>query len=164
MVIKEGRFWLDDGVMHSADLKELPERNWWSLMVPPVKPSSALILGVCANTTGRLMERRYGPIRCTKVDVAELAGCHVDFLMSAERFACECNDQFDWAIVDLFNGATVPSFVFGREFAADLARICSNAMVNVPLDREDMPHWLTRWNKVAASHFEGNALIQYARI
>src|SRR5262245_15843961 len=112
---------LVDGVVQSISPEDgLVTGGYWAAMLPPQRPSRALILGLGGGTIARLLHMRWGDDvhvvgvddDATIVDMARAAGwlamprLEVVFA-DAFDFVRDCPDRFDYVAIDLFRGEQV---------------------------------------------------------
>jgi spermidine synthase len=109
-------------------------RGYWSLMVPDVRPSRALLLGLGAGTIARLITDRFGSLPMIGVDEdADVIGFAHELLrdlpelhiVRADAFAFVKSasgrgEQFGYAAVDLYRGDQIAHGVVGRPFLRGL--------------------------------------------
>ena len=100
--------------------------TYHSMLIPPFKPKNMLILGYGEGTTAELTRMIWGDVEIDGVDLIfpENNGYSDFSQMSADRFIKkECFKQYDYVVVDLYNGAKIPDFVFSNEFVENLSKI-----------------------------------------
>jgi spermidine synthase len=112
---------LVDGVVQSISPEDgLLKGGYWAAMVPPQRPSRALILGLGGGTLARLLHMRWGDgvqvvgvdDDAAIVDMARAAGWlampRLDVVFAdAFDFVRDCTDRFDYVAIDLFRGEHV---------------------------------------------------------
>jgi spermidine synthase len=123
---------LVDGTVQSV-LADDPS-GYWATMVPDVRPSRALLLGLGAGTVARLLHDRFGDVPTVGVD-DDLAV--VDFarellrdlphleIVHGDAFdyvaeAAARREHFDYAAIDLYRGHILVHGVVGRPFLRGL--------------------------------------------
>lgn len=120
---------LIDGVVQSVLVDGGPMGpGYWPLMLPDVRPKSALILGLGGGTLAHLLARRFPGVRITGVDndpaVIRLAqsAFGVDSVLAdlieadAIAYVAEDRGPFDYVAVDLFAEGQIPTAVFRKPF------------------------------------------------
>ena len=120
--------------------------SYWSCMIPPFKPESVLILGAGEMTIARLIKKIWGDdIKIIAVDVKEPE--HSNnwlvpdklFIEDAFSYVKNCQEKFDYVVVDISNGSEIPDWLFKEEFVKDLARITGKLLsINVLGEAKDM--------------------------
>lgn len=127
---------LVDGVVQSVLVEDGPlGPGYWPLMVPDVRPSRALILGMGGGTVAHLITRQFGPVPITGIEhdptVIRLArsafGLDAPHLQVVEADAFEfvpnAAGPYDYVAVDLFADGRIPAAIFGRPFLKHLKRL-----------------------------------------
>jgi spermidine synthase len=123
---------LVDGTVQSV-LADDPG-GYWSLMVPDVRPSRALLLGLGAGTIARLLADRFGDLPMVGIDEdSDVIGFAQELLrdvpgleiVQADAFAFVAEaaihrDHFDFAAIDLYRGDQMVHGVLGRPFLRGL--------------------------------------------
>lgn len=89
----------------------------WSQMIPPFKPEKLLILGYCEGTIADLVRLVWGDVSITGVDRDAHEG-----VIQADAETFEITEDYDCVIIDIFDGNTVPDFIFSDTFAAKVKR------------------------------------------
>ena len=104
--------------------------GYWQRMVPDVKPTRALLLGLGAGTVARLLHERFGDVPIVGVDddeavidfarellrdLSDLTIEQGDAFEFVER-AAEAGEHFDYVAVDLYRGDRLAHGVVGRPF------------------------------------------------
>ena len=129
------KYYFDKGVLQSVEPAEAHFGfTYWSLLIPPFKPESVLILGSGMGTVTKLIRKIYGAIPIDEID--KTLG------VDAFKYAAKTNKVYDYVIVDLFDGAEVPKKAHTEKFISDLARITKTMVaVNDPIKSETSPFW-----------------------
>jgi spermidine synthase len=123
---------LVDGAVQSV-LADDPD-GYWGRMVPDVRPTRALLLGLGAGTVARLLAARFGDVTMVGVDddlgVVELARellCDLSGLeiVHGDAFgyvqqAVAAGAHFDYVAVDLYRGDRLAHGVVGKPFLRGL--------------------------------------------
>ena len=120
---------LIDGVVQSVLVSEGPlGPGYWPLMLPDVRPKTALILGLGGGTLAHLLARRFPGVRITGVEidpaVIRLArgAFSVDSLgvelieADAFQFVAGTAAAYDYVAVDLFAAGEIPRRIFQKPF------------------------------------------------
>ena len=119
---------LVDGTVQSV-LADDPD-GYWRQMVPDVRPTRALLLGLGAGTVARLLYEKFGDIPMVGVDYDEdVVAFARELLMDvpgleivqtdAFKYVTEAaarGDHFDYAAIDLYQGDQLAHGVVGRPF------------------------------------------------
>jgi len=104
-------------------------------MLPDVRPSRALILGLGGGTIALLLMRRFGSIPIVGVEiepqVIRLARSafgldlpNVEILEGdALQYVLQAEGRFDYVAVDLFAGDVIPSEIFAKPFLRAVRRL-----------------------------------------
>jgi spermidine synthase len=104
-------------------------------MLPNVRPTHALILGMGGGTIAHLLVRRFGPLPITGVEsdprIIELgiSAFQLDlpyievFEGDAFIFVGNARGPYDYIAVDLFTAGQIPSRIFGRPFLKEIKRL-----------------------------------------
>ena len=126
------RYYTENGVVQSVYPAETHFGfSYWSYLIPPFKPANVLILGYGIGTAGELIRKIYGDtVLITGVDkhveARQLPFAHKNVTV-VERdvlsYLSDTTEQFDYVIVDLFNGSEVDESVFNPKVPKLLARI-----------------------------------------
>ena len=183
-VERDGQFALViDGVVQSVAVRG-PDigRGYWPAMLPPEKPSSALILGLGGGTIANLLTLRFGPLPITGVDddpavlalarerfgVGELPNLRV-VMADAFAFAESCSERFAYVAVDLFAGGQVPREVTGTPFLRHVRWLLAGgglAAFNLARDRRAATriHRLGRVFRVERQIFTGLNVVVHCRV
>ena len=123
---------LVDGTVQSV-LADDPD-GYWRKMIPDVRPTRALLLGLGAGTVARLLSDKFGDIPIVGVDndlgvidfarelLRDLPGLEI---VHADAFeyvteAAARGDHFDYAAIDLYQGDQLAHGVVGRPFLRSL--------------------------------------------
>jgi spermidine synthase len=125
---------LVDGVVQSISPTDgLASGGYWAAMVPSIRPSRALILGLGGGTLARLLHARWGEqVHVVGVDddlgiveTARAAGwlgestaggaVQVEYA-DAFEYVDSCAERFDYVAIDLFRGERVVGRAFTRSF------------------------------------------------
>lgn len=147
----------DNGVIQSFSVpEELFGYSYVALMVPPYPMNSALFLGWGNGNAAHLMAKIW-PVGTHVVGV-DLRECSLEnepdvfVKRSAEDFVRDSEQVYDFVCIDLFQGKTIPQFVFTESFVDNLARITGKLLaINLTFHNwEDA--------KVYGKHFVPDAL------
>lgn len=135
----------EDGVLFSVD----PPQSYfgftyWSLMIPPFKPESTLIIGYGAGTIAELIRRIWQTYSIYGIEKSDKYkyNFHKDGGTIIERgdafnYSLESYKRtYDYVIVDLFVGKDAPSKIWTEEFAQLMAKI-TNKMLAINTLGED---------------------------
>jgi spermidine synthase len=127
---------LIDGIVQSVYVSDGPlGPGYWPLMLPDVRPSRALILGLGGGTIAHLMVRKFGPLSIVgvEIDSAVLRLASNAFALpaigvetveaDAFTYVARAAGPFDYVAVDLFAGGRIPPRVFGQPFLKDVKRL-----------------------------------------
>jgi spermidine synthase len=120
---------LVNGIVQSISPEDgLAAGGYWAAMVPDVRPSRGLILGLGGGTLARLLHVRWGVFPIVGVDddpaILELA-TQLGWLPSqalevviadAFEYVQTSNDRFDYIAIDLFRGEQLALRAFGKPF------------------------------------------------
>jgi spermidine synthase len=147
---------LIDGVVQSVLVDDaLLGPGYWSVMLPEVRPSHALILGLGGGTIAHLLTRRFGPIPITGVErdprVIPLARTafgldlpHVEIVEAdAFQFVEGVKGPYGYIAVDLFASNAIPREIFARPFLKRIRALLSPggmAAINFFRDRKAPDH------------------------
>ena len=118
--------------------------NYWSHMIPPVKPKDVLMLGYGEGTVGKLIKKIWGDdVRIVGVDIHEpkRENAPDEFLrMPADVYLRAAHPyKFDFVAVDIFEGENIPKFVFSNEFVAHLrSRVIGRLAINIWKKHQEM--------------------------
>jgi len=120
---------LIDGVVQSVLVNDGPlGPGYWPLMLPDVRPNTALILGLGGGTVAHLLLRRFPGIHITGVEndpaVIRLArgAFGVDLpeieIVEADAFVftSETVGPYEYIAVDLFTDGAIPTAIFQKPF------------------------------------------------
>lgn len=139
---------LAGGVVQSIDLDHAAASEYWTAMLPDVRPARALLLGAGGGTLAALLTRRFGPLPIVAVDddreIVALGRreLHLDLanvavvLADAFQFAAACPAVFDFIAVDLFRAGERPRAMLGRPFLGDLRRLAPRGTIAVNLFKD----------------------------
>jgi len=106
--------------------------SYHSHCIPPFVPESVLILGYGKGQIASLIRKIHGSsVKITGVDLVPQDYEYTEYKMvicDAKEFVYSCaksliKTRFDYIVVDLFDGCTVPDFVFDDDFARRLKQI-----------------------------------------
>jgi len=127
---------LIDGVVQSVHVDDLPlAPGYWPLMVPEVRPSRALILGLGGGTIVHLLFRRFGPVPVVAVEIDPMVIHLARSAFGLDRadveivegdafaFVADTPDRFDYVAVDLFARGKIPATIFTQPFLRSVKRI-----------------------------------------
>ena len=105
-----------------------------ALMIPPIPVQTALILGYGNGVVDHLMQKVWGgTIKVTGVDKIIPKNIESDALlveMDANRYLQGCDHQYDFTVIDLYDGDVIPEFVFTDEFVS-LVRAATKKMLAI---------------------------------
>jgi spermidine synthase len=171
---------LVDGTVQSV-LADDPN-GYWSKMVPDVRPSRALLLGLGAGTVARLLHARFGDVPIVGVDEdADVVGFARELLrelpglemVQADAFAyvaeaAVSGERFDYAAVDLYRGDQLVHGVVGKPFLRGLRTILEPrglAVFNLFFERrvDDRIRRIERVFRPLDRHLVGRNLILWCR-
>ena len=134
------------GVVQSVAVECAGPGEYWSAMLPDVRPARALLLGAGGGTLAALLTRRFGGVRIVAVDddprVVALARRSfylglpsVDVVVAdAFAFAATCPGRFDFIAVDLFRGGERPRGVLSRRFHNDLRQLAATGHTPIAIN------------------------------
>ena len=147
-----GKALLIDGTVQSVSLSSAESLfGYWTVMLPAVRPSNALILGLGGGTLAQLLIKRFGPVPLTGVDdtpsVIELATSELGLdpadltIIFADAFewAANTRERYDYVAIDLYRGGDIPRQVFSTAFLSNIRRIVSRrglVVVNMAKDAD----------------------------
>jgi spermidine synthase len=127
---------LVNGVLQSVSPAASQEwGSYWAAMVPPFRPSRALILGLGGGTLAHLIHQRWGEVPIVGVDAsadviatAREAGWldlpHLEVVIQdARAYLGEDPGIFDYVAVDLYVGGTFQTIALKPGFQRDLQRV-----------------------------------------
>lgn len=118
-----------DGYIQSVEPAEtLFGYTCFSAMIPPMKPENMLILGYGNGTVSELTKKIWGDVKVTGIDLnapLKVSGKDIVIEMDAQEFVKDCQSQYDYIVIDLYNGKEVCEFIFNEEFVRKLREICS---------------------------------------
>ena len=121
---------LVNGIVQSISPEDgLADGGYWAAMLPDIRPSRALILGLGGGTLARLLLARWGELPMVGVDDDEGildmatqlgwlprdAGLDV-VCLDAFAYVNACDERFDFVAVDLFRGEQLERRAFGKPF------------------------------------------------
>ena len=107
--------------------------GYWSLMVPPFKPESVLILGYGWGTTAALIKKIWGKeVHIIGVDTT-LEPKRFDpnsmIQEDAKRFVKKNRGKVDVVLIDLFEGMYPSEFLMDDKFVRDVKRITKKLLI-----------------------------------
>jgi len=128
---------LVDGVVQSISPADgLATGGYWAAMVPSLRPTRALILGLGGGTLARLLQARWGeelPIVGVDDDVAIvetaiaagwLGQLTVEMVYAdAFEYVQTCQERFDYVAIDLFRGERLIGRALTRAFLRRVRRL-----------------------------------------
>lgn len=124
------------GVIQSVAVDESYTSDVWDALLPAIRPTNALILGLGGGTVATLMTRRWGALPITGVErdplvaslalrefgVAQLSNVRV-VVEDAFTFVRRCDEQFDAICVDMYVAGKMAHGVLGAPFLSDIRRL-----------------------------------------
>lgn len=117
------KYFHEKGVVQSVDPPEAHFGfTYWSLMIPPFKPNSVLMLGAGEETIPKLIKKIYGE----KVSVNSIGKYEPYDPIDAFDFVNYMSGTvapYDYVIIDIFDGDKVPPEVKSETFVKNLATI-----------------------------------------
>ncbi|MFN0074067.1 MAG: methyltransferase domain-containing protein [Chloroflexota bacterium] len=126
---------LVDGVVQSVAVTSFNNRDgyWWE-MLPDVRPTRALLLGLGGGTVAQLLLMRFGLVPMVGVECNEhvlelarssfLAAVPMEYrLADAHEYLAAAEPGFDYVCVDLFHGEEADRRISGRPFLRHLQRV-----------------------------------------
>lgn len=152
--------WRDEaGRLHS---RWPGNRGYWQGMVPieaEVPNRTMLLLGVCANTVGRLAIEAFHDLQLTLVDIQANDGVPGLIVQDAQDFVAACAGHFDFVAVDIFtDGGAIPEFVLSEPFVVKLAAIATTVCLNAIDDDLEIPAYLAAFADARPTMYAGNQL------
>ncbi|MGI8553798.1 MAG: spermidine synthase, partial [Dehalococcoidia bacterium] len=109
--------------------------GYWAAMIPDVRPTRALVLGLGAGTVVHLLSRRFDAVPIIAVDddpevVAigraefglELPNLRIE-IADAFSYVSATRERFDLILVDLYHGNNPAHGLFSRPFLSNLRQI-----------------------------------------
>lgn len=117
----------------------------WIYLVPQYKPDSVLLLGYGGGTAVGLIQKFYGDIPITAVDIADCSELNfygIDIIQAdAQEFVKTCG-FYDTIIVDVYGdeGTEPPSFIYTKEFVDDVSSKCNYLIVDAT-EKSNMKHY-----------------------
>ena len=130
--------------------------SFWSHLIPPFKPEHSLLLGYGTGSSADLMRKIWGTCKITGVDIEARNDRYVEYrmkIMDAYDFVKDCTKdtffkgkipllgekaRFDYISIDLWDGDTVPAFVFDVEFVVRLREIATG-LISMNIKSIDVP-------------------------
>ena len=163
------KYFYDKGVLHSV----WPPESYfgfsmWALAVPPFKPESVLLLGYGFGAIAGLIRKIWGEdFWITGVDLkipSTNAAGKLTNLVEADAFdyvkdVKVCQEQYDYVVVDLFNGAEIPNEVWSKEFADNLARITKKMLCINTLGQHDLHNIYNHFERILTKRLGDNEIL-----
>ena len=121
--------------------------TYFSAMIPPFRPTNMLILGYGNGAISELTKKIWGDVIVTGVDLKaprEVSGNDVVVEMDAKQFIADCDTQYDYIVVDLYNGSEACSFIFEEMFIKKLKYLCG-VRLSINLFRQDLEKDIWYW-------------------
>lgn len=171
---------LVDGTVQSV-LADDPS-GYWAQMIPNVRPSRALLLGLGAGTVARLLHARFGDVPMVGVEedadviafarelLRELPSLEIvqaDALAYVTEAAAD-GRRFDYAAIDLYRGDQLVHGVVGRPFLRALRTLLTPrgvAVFNLFFERrvEDRIRRIGRVFRIADRRLVGKNLLLWCQ-
>ncbi len=107
--------------------------NCFVYLVPPYEPESVLMLGYAGGSVAGLIQKLYGDVPITAVDINEYESPYsVTFVKQDAREYVKTAHHFDVVIIDLFPDGkyTVCDFVTSEDFVKDIGKIANYVIIN----------------------------------
>lgn len=135
----------------------------WALLIPPFKPESVLLLGYGHGTVAGLMRKVWGDgIMICGVDQnipKAVQGPFKFFKGDAFNFVRNCQEKYDYVLVDLFDGGFIPEEVWSEEFVNDLARVTKRMLCVNTLGTYQLFYYQKRFRQILTKQwFDNRAL------
>jgi spermidine synthase len=126
-----------EGVVQSVAVRsEDIGRGYWTALLPPSMPTSALVLGLGGGTVAQLLRQRFGELPILGVDddpevlavarqafgLGQIPGLRV-VVDDAFEFVANCSERFDYVCVDLFRAGQIPRQVTATPFLRQVRRL-----------------------------------------
>lgn len=145
--------------------------SYWSHLIPPFKPREVLILGYGAGTVGELIRKVWGDtVHITGVD-KHVNPKQLPFATNgvtvierdAKDYLADTNKEFDFVVVDLFEGAYMSPFVKDPIFVSLLMRVAKKmvAINTFGLDESTEKIYKQGFSMLKSINVEGRNEIAY---